>query len=188
MLLALQIDPRRIITNLPRQLLDGFGMQRRREEGDLQAAVARRRAGPLRELLEDLEAGGDLCVEINQWVECTKSFLGDDAAVLAPSSGEAHGTATPSSRRRVDGVEDDAMISTRVATSSVSMNRSASSSVKKRQASTSMMPLLTKSQTFNGVPVTISISPFLRACSASFVLMPPISNAHLMCGSCKYLA
>ena len=56
------------------------------------------------------------CVEINQ---CdgytrqffTKSFLGDDAAVLALSSGEE--PASPrhrSSRRRVDGVEDDAMI------------------------------------------------------------------------------
>ena len=50
------------------------------------------------------------CVEINQCVGCTrqfftKSFLGDDAAVLARSSGEE-----PSSRRRVDGVEDDAMI------------------------------------------------------------------------------
>ena len=30
------------------------------------------------------------CVEINQWVGCffTKSFLGDDMAALAPSSGE----------------------------------------------------------------------------------------------------
>ena len=28
------------------------------------------------------------CVEINQCVGCTKSFLGDDAAVLAPSSDE----------------------------------------------------------------------------------------------------
>jgi len=28
------------------------------------------------------------CVEINQCVGCTKSFLGDDASVLAPSSGE----------------------------------------------------------------------------------------------------
>ena len=28
------------------------------------------------------------CVEINQCVGCTKSFLGDDAVVLAPSSGE----------------------------------------------------------------------------------------------------
>ena len=34
----------------------------------------------------------------------TKSFLGDGAAVLAPS------TATPSSRRRIDGVEVDAKI------------------------------------------------------------------------------
>ena len=34
---------------------------------------------------------------------------GDDAAVLAPSSGET-GIATPSSRRRVDGVEVDAKI------------------------------------------------------------------------------
>ena len=34
----------------------------------------------------------------------TKSFLGDDAAALAPS------TATPSSRRRIDGVEVDAKI------------------------------------------------------------------------------
>jgi hypothetical protein len=53
------------------------------------------------------------CVEINQCVGCTrqfftKSFLGDDAAVLARSSGEEHRIATPSSRRRVDGVEDDA--------------------------------------------------------------------------------
>ena len=37
-----------------------------------------------------------------RWVP--KSFLGDDAAVLAPSSGE-EGIATPSSRRRVDEVE-----------------------------------------------------------------------------------
>ena len=28
------------------------------------------------------------CVEINQCVGCTKSFLGDDVAALAPSSGE----------------------------------------------------------------------------------------------------
>ena len=28
------------------------------------------------------------CVEINQCFGCTKSFLGDDAAVLAPSSGK----------------------------------------------------------------------------------------------------
>ncbi|CAH0378026.1 unnamed protein product [Pelagomonas calceolata] len=53
------------------------------------------------------------CVEINQCVGCTrqfftKSFLGDDAAVLARSSGEE--PALPSSRRRVDGVEDGAMI------------------------------------------------------------------------------
>ena len=41
----------------------------------------------------------------------TKSFLGDDAAVLAPSKAETH-TATPSSRRRVDGVEVDARDST----------------------------------------------------------------------------
>ena len=45
----------------------------------------------------------------NQCVGCTrqfftKSFLGDGAAVLAPS------TATPSSRRRIDGVEVDAKI------------------------------------------------------------------------------
>ena len=41
----------------------------------------------------------EICVEINQCVGC--SFLGDDAAVLI---------ATPSSRRRVDGVEVDATI------------------------------------------------------------------------------
>ena len=51
------------------------------------------------------------CVEINQCVGCTrqyftKSFLGDDATALARSSGEE----PASSRRRVDGVEDDAMI------------------------------------------------------------------------------
>merc|ERR1719352_2060673 len=52
------------------------------------------------------------CAEINQCVGCTrqfftKSFLGDDVAVLAPSSGEelAH-RATPS-RHGVDGVEVD---------------------------------------------------------------------------------
>jgi len=39
----------------------------------------------------------------------TKSFLGDDAAVLALSRGEESITA-PASRRRVDGVEDDTMI------------------------------------------------------------------------------
>ena len=39
-------------------------------------------------------------------VHFTKSFLGDDAAVLLPGSVERCGTdtATPSSRRRVDGV------------------------------------------------------------------------------------
>ena len=49
-----------------------------------------------------LRAGG--CVEINQCVGCT--FLGDDGADLARSSGEE----PASSRRRVDGVEDDAAI------------------------------------------------------------------------------
>ena len=43
------------------------------------------------------------CVEINQCVGCTKSFLGDGVAALAPSSGEEP-TATPMSKRRVDGV------------------------------------------------------------------------------------
>ena len=52
------------------------------------------------------------CVEINQCVGCTrqfftKSFRGDDAAVLAPLSGEE--SASPP-RRRVDGVEVDATI------------------------------------------------------------------------------
>ena len=54
------------------------------------------------------------CVEINQCAPCTrqffaKSFLGDDRG--RPGSVERRGTgiATPSSRRRVDGVEDDAM-------------------------------------------------------------------------------
>jgi hypothetical protein len=38
-------------------------------------------------------------------------FLGDDAAVLAPSSGEESASSlTPSSRYHEDGVEDDAMI------------------------------------------------------------------------------
>ena len=59
-----------------------------------------------------LGAPVETCVEINQCVGCTrqfftKSFLGDDAAVPAPSSGEEP-VATLSSRRRVDGVEDDA--------------------------------------------------------------------------------
>ena len=39
------------------------------------------------------------CVEINQCVGCTKSFLGDDAAVLAPSSGKE----PASSRHRAGG-------------------------------------------------------------------------------------
>ena len=42
-------------------------------------------------LLIDLRGHGanaTICVEINQCVGCTKSFLGDDAAVLASSSGE----------------------------------------------------------------------------------------------------
>ena len=52
------------------------------------------------------------CVEINQCVGCTrqfftKSFLGDDAAVLARPNG---GIATPSSMRRLDGVQVDATI------------------------------------------------------------------------------
>ena len=51
------------------------------------------------------------CAEINQRVGCTrqfftKSFLGDEAADLARSSGEELAL----SRRRVDGVEDDAAI------------------------------------------------------------------------------
>ena len=51
------------------------------------------------------------CVEINQCVGCTrqfftKSFLGDGSAVLARSSGEETGIATPSSRYH-EGVEDD---------------------------------------------------------------------------------
>ena len=53
------------------------------------------------------------CVEINQCVECTrqffiKSFLGDDAAVLAPSSGEE-----PTSPRHRAGVASMAWRSTR---------------------------------------------------------------------------
>ena len=39
------------------------------------------------------------CAEINQCVGCTKSFLGDDAPVLAPSSGE--GPASPRHRAGV---------------------------------------------------------------------------------------
>jgi hypothetical protein len=54
-------------------------------------------------------------VEINQCVGCTrqfftKSFLGDDAAVLGSVERRGTGIATPSSRRRVDGVEVDAPI------------------------------------------------------------------------------
>ena len=54
------------------------------------------------EFLKRVEAEGALgCVEINQCVGCTRqsfttSFLGDDAAVLAPSSGE--GPASPRHR------------------------------------------------------------------------------------------
>ena len=42
-------------------------------------------------------------------VHFTKSFLGDDVPALVPSSGEEPAS-PPLSRRRVDGVEDDAMI------------------------------------------------------------------------------
>jgi len=68
-----------------------------------------------RHTLDVLSAGARISAEINQCVGCTrhfftKSFLGDDAAVLAPSSGEEPGSPHHRSRRRVDGVEDDAMI------------------------------------------------------------------------------
>ena len=49
-----------------------------------------------------------ICVEINQCVGCTKSFLGDDAAVLAPSSGDE-----PASPRHRAGVASMAWRSTR---------------------------------------------------------------------------
>ena len=54
-------------------------------------------------------------MEIHQRVGCTrqfftKSFLGDDVAALAPSSGEEPACATPSSRYHEDGVEVDAVI------------------------------------------------------------------------------
>ena len=54
-----------------------------------------------------------VCVEINQCVGCarqffTKSFLGDDAAVLAPSSGEE--PAPPLYRAGVASMQDDATI------------------------------------------------------------------------------
>ena len=48
------------------------------------------------------------CVEINQCVGCTKSFLGDDAAVLARSSGEE-----PASPRHRAGVASMASRTTR---------------------------------------------------------------------------
>ena len=48
------------------------------------------------------------CVETNQCVGCTKSFLGDDAAVLARSSGEE-----PASPRRRAGVASMAWRTTR---------------------------------------------------------------------------
>ena len=48
------------------------------------------------------------CVEINQCVGCNKSFRGDDAAALAPSSGEE-----PASPRHRAGVASMAWRSTR---------------------------------------------------------------------------
>ena len=58
----------------------------------------------------------ETCVEINQCIGCTRqffamSFLGDDARGR-PGPVERWGTgiATPSSMRRIDGVEVDAMI------------------------------------------------------------------------------
>ena len=62
-------------------------------------------------LLIDLRGHGanaTICVEINQCVGCTKSFLGDDAAVLAPSSGEE-----PASPRHRAGVASMAWRTTR---------------------------------------------------------------------------
>ena len=62
-------------------------------------------------LLIDLRGHGanaTICVEINQCVGCTKSFLGDAAAVLAPSSGEE-----PASPRHRAGVASMAWRSTR---------------------------------------------------------------------------
>ena len=47
------------------------------------------------------------CAQINQCVGCT-SFLGDGVAALGFVERRGTGTATLSSRRRVDGVEDDA--------------------------------------------------------------------------------
>ena len=52
--------PGRVVADLPREVFDSFAMERSGEEGHLQAAVARRRAGPLGQRLEDLEAGRDL--------------------------------------------------------------------------------------------------------------------------------
>ena len=49
-----------------------------------------------------------ICVEINQCVGCTKSFLGDDAAVLARSSGKE-----PASPRHRAGVASMAWRTTR---------------------------------------------------------------------------
>ena len=62
---------------------------------------------------QDYNTNVKICVEINQCVGCTrqfftKSFLGDDAAVLAPSSGEE-----PASPRHRAGVASMAWRSTR---------------------------------------------------------------------------
>ena len=85
-----------------------------REVHQTQERLHRRDGGPGVEH-DPRRHAGVACVEINQCVGCTrqfftKSFLGDGHG--RPGSVERRGTgiATPSSRRRVDGVEDDAMI------------------------------------------------------------------------------
>ena len=69
--------------------------------------------GPGQRLLNGIAMGVTSCVEINQCVGCTrqfftKSFLGDDAAVLAPSSGKE-----PASSRHRAGVASMAWRTTR---------------------------------------------------------------------------
>ena len=76
---------------------------------DLRRVLLGQREG-LAELLDGLGPRGQLlgaCAEINQWCIFTKSYLGDDAAVLAPSSGKE-----PASPRHRAGVASMAWRST----------------------------------------------------------------------------
>mmetsp|Transcript_17651 Transcript_17651/g.52512 ORF Transcript_17651/g.52512 Transcript_17651/m.52512 type:complete len:317 (-) Transcript_17651:671-1621(-) len=114
------------------------------------------------------------------------------ARPLTPSAcSVAEKKATCSRRSRAPGAAPLGSLSKifrTVSTSSVSTKRSASSSTKKRAADTSMMPRLTRSHIFRGVPVTTSTSPARHAFSAWRVSTPPMTRRHSRAGSATYFA